>query len=81
MVTLLLSETLIVGIVGGLFGLLTGVGLAQVIGVLVFGSAITLRPAVIPLMIVVTFATVLIGCLPAIRSLLKLQPAQVLHGR
>ena len=80
-VTLLLSETLIVGIVGGLFGFLTGVGLAQVIGVLVFGSAITLRPAVIPLMIVVTFATVLIGCLPAIRALLKLQPAQVLHGR
>lgn len=77
----ILTETFIVALIGGLVGFGVGVGLSQLIGQLVFGSAITIRPVVAPLMALVILATVVIGCLPSMRYLLKLQPAQVLHGR
>lgn len=36
---------------------------------------------VAPLMALIIMLTVIIGSLPSIRYLLKLKPAQVLHGR
>lgn len=77
----IVTETLIVGLVGGLVGFGAGFGLAQLVGFLVFQSSINMRPMVIPIMALVILATVLVGSLPAIRSLVKLNPTEVLHGR
>ena len=80
-IRLMLAEVLIVGLFGGVVGFALGFGLAQLIGHIVFGSAIAMRPIVAPLMTLIVFVTVLLGSLPAIRSLVRVQPAQVLHGR
>lgn len=80
-IRLMLTEVLIVGLFGGVVGFALGFGLAQLIGHIVFGSAIAMRPIVAPLMALIVFVTVLLGSLPAIRSLVRVQPAQVLHGR
>lgn len=78
---LILTETLIIGLIGGTLGFFAGVGLAQLVGQLVFDSGIAIRPIVAPLMGLVILVTVVLGCLPAMHSMLKLQPTQVLHGR
>lgn len=77
----IVTETFIVALAGGIVGFAGGVGLAQLVGHLVFGSSIAIRPIVAPLMALIIFVTTLLGCLPSIRYLLRLQPAQVLHGR
>jgi putative ABC transport system permease protein len=78
---LVLTEVFITAILGGLVGFGAGLGFAQIIGQSVFSSAITIRPIVIPLVAVLVVAITLLGSIPAIRMLLKLQPAEVLHGR
>ncbi|MBR1393357.1 MAG: ABC transporter permease [Ruminococcus sp.] len=78
---LLLTEIFITAIIGGVAGFFAGFGFAQIIGHSVFGSAITLRPMVIPLVAVLVVVVTLIGCIPAIRMLLRLRPTEVLHGR
>ena len=71
---------MITAVVGGLVGFGAGVGFAQIIGQTVFGSAITLRTMVIPIVAVLIVLVTLLGSLPAIRMLMKLEPAEVLHG-
>jgi putative ABC transport system permease protein len=80
-VATILTETFVVALAGGAAGFGLGIGLAQLVGHLVFGSGIAVRPIVAPLMALVILVTALVGCLPSIRYLLRLQPAQVLHGR
>ncbi|MFC2821285.1 MAG: ABC transporter permease [Sphaerochaeta sp.] len=77
---LVLVEIMITAVVGGLVGFGAGVGFAQIIGQTVFGSAITLRTMVIPIVAVLIVLVTLLGSLPAIRMLMKLEPAEVLHG-
>lgn len=78
---LVLSEILFTAIAGGAAGFLGGFGFAQIIGRSVFGSSITIRPMVIPIVAVLVIAMTLLGSLPAIRMLMRLEPAEVLHGR
>jgi putative ABC transport system permease protein len=78
---LVLTEILITGIIGGAAGYFAGLGFAQIIGRSVFGSAIDIKPMVIPLTAVLVFLVTLAGSIPAIRFLLSLRPAEVLHGR
>lgn len=80
-VALILTETGIIGLIGGVVGYLAGLGLAQVIGQAAFGSAIGFTPVLIPVMALFVVLVILIGSLPAIRLLLSLKPAEVLHGR
>ena len=78
---LVLTEITITAVVGGIAGFFAGWGFAQIIGHTVFGSAITMRPIVVPIVAVLVVIVTLAGCVPAIRMLLKLRPAEVLHGK
>lgn len=78
---LLLSETLLVAFAGLLVGIGAGIGVAQLIGHLVFGADVTMRPLVLLLVFVLIIASVLAASVASIRSVIRLQPAQVLHGR
>lgn len=80
-VGLVLTEMVLVGLVGGIAGYLAGLGLAQLIGAAVFGTAIALNPIVIPMVVALVLAVLAAGSLPAVRLLLSLRPAEVLHGR
>jgi putative ABC transport system permease protein len=78
---LVLTEILITGVLGGFSGYFAGLGFAQIIGQAVFSSAITVKPTVIPLVAALVLLVTLAGSVPAIRLLLSLRPAEVLHGR
>ncbi len=78
---IVLAEIMITGVAGALIGYFIGFGFAQIIGHTVFNSSIEMKPVVIPLVAVLTLAVTLAGSIPAIRMLLRLRPAEVLHGR
>lgn len=78
---LILGETGAMALLGLLVGALLGSGVAQLIGRLVFSSSITMRPMVFVLVAVLIALTVLVAALASIRSILRLHPAEVLHGR
>lgn len=78
---LVLTEIMVTAVFGGTAGFFAGWGFAQIIGHSVFGSAIAMRPVVIPLVAVLVVIVTLAGCIPAIRMLLRLSPCEVLHGR
>ena len=78
---LILSEVLLTGVVGAVIGYFAGFGFAQIIGHTVFGSAIDMKLMVVPIVAVLVVAVTLVGSIPAIRMLLRLRPAEVLHGR
>ena len=80
-ILLVLTEIFIAGCIGGIGGYFLGLGLAQVIGITVFDSGIANNVIVIPIVSVLMLLVLLFGSLPAIRMLLSLQPAEVLHGR
>ena len=78
---LVLTEITFSTIIGGAVGFAAGIGFAQIIGRSVFDSSIAFRPVIIPIVVVMVFAVTLAGSIPAIRMILRLQPAEVLHGR
>lgn len=80
-IALFLSEIVLVGLGGGLIGYLGGLGLAQVIGYAVFSSPITFAPVVAVLVSLLVLLIILGASIPAIRYLLRLNAAEVLHGR
>ena len=77
----ILTEMLIATVLGGQVGYFAGLGLAQVIGQSVFGSAVATKGLVIPIIAILVFLVTVGGSLPAIRMLLRLRPTEVLHGR
>jgi putative ABC transport system permease protein len=80
-ILLVLAETLTAAFVGGIVGYVAGLGLAQVIGQSVFGAAVSAKGLIIPLDVLLVLAVTAGGSLPACRMLLRLRPAEVLHGR
>ncbi|MCR5088478.1 MAG: ABC transporter permease [Oscillospiraceae bacterium] len=78
---LILTEIVIVGIFGGIIGYFAGFGFAQIIGQSVFGSSIEMKAMVIPMVAVLVVIVTLVGSIPAVRTLLRLDPTVVLHGR
>lgn len=78
---LVLTEVIATAVVGGVIGYCAGFGFAQIIGHTVFSSAIEMKPMVIPIVGVLVIVVTLAGSIPAIHMLLKLRPAEVLHGR
>ena len=78
---IVLTEIIITAVVGGVAGYFMGYGFAQIIGQTVFNSSIEMKPMVIPIIAVLIVIVTLAGSIPAIRMLLRLRPAEVLHGR
>ena len=78
---LVLTEIVVVAILGGVVGFGAGLGFAQIIGQTVFESAINLKPMVVPLVVVLVVAVTLLGSISAIRTALRLDPVEVLHDR
>ena len=78
---IVLTEIIITAVAGGVAGYFMGYGFAQIIGQTVFNSAIEMKPMVIPVVAVLIIIVTLLGSIPAIRMLLRLRPAEVLHGR
>ena len=78
---LVLTEVIATAVVGGVIGYCAGFGFAQIIGHTVFSSAIEMKPMVIPIVGVLVIVVTMAGSIPAIHMLLKLRPAEVLHGR
>ena len=70
-------EEALVGFAAGYF---MGFGFAQLIGHSVFGSAIDMDTRVIPIVAGLIALVTIAGSLPAIRMVLRLRPAEVLHG-
>lgn len=78
---LTLTEIMITGLIGGTAGYFLGLGFAEIIGHSVFGTAVAINRMVIPWVIISVIIVTLSGSFPAIRMLLSLRPAAVLHGR
>ena len=76
----ILTEIFITAIAGGVVGFFAGIGFAQIIGHSVFGSSIAIRPMLIPIVAILVVLVTLAGCIPAFRTILKLEPTVVLHG-
>lgn len=74
------GESLLTGAVGGIIGWIAGIGIAQIIGITVFNSYISVRPVTV---IVTIFAALAIGGIASIfplRAVLKIEPAHVLRN-
>lgn len=80
-IILILTEVVLTGILGGIFGYIAGIGFTQIIGKTVFSSYISPAVIVIPIDIALVFAVTILGSIPAIKYLLTLKPTEVLHGR
>ena len=76
----IIIEIMVTALIGGVAGYFMGYGFAQLIGRTVFGSAIEIRAKVIPTVAGLIALVTLAGSLPAIRMVLRLRPAEVLHG-
>ena len=75
-----MTEILITALIGFAAGYFLGFGFAQLIGQSVFGSAIDMNPKVVPIVAGLIALVTVAGSLPAIRMVLRLRPAEVLHG-
>ena len=75
-----MTEILITALIGFAAGYGLGFGFAQLIGRSVFGSSIEMNAHVIPIVAGLIALVTVAGSLPAIRMVLRLKPAEVLHG-
>lgn len=78
---LILAETAVIGVIGTAVGALAGSGIAQLIGQVVFGSSITMRPMVYVLVVVLVALVLLVATASSLRTILRIQPATALHRR
>lgn len=79
-ILLFIVETAITGLLGGLVGYALGLGFAQIIGEKVFGTALSFNLLVIPIVLLLSVGIAVAGSLSAMRIIIRLRPAEVLHG-
>jgi putative ABC transport system permease protein len=77
---LLLAETALVALAGGLFGWGLGSLAAAAVRGSTFGAARTAQPLLLPVALVLALAVALIGTIGPLRVALRLDPAAVLRG-
>ncbi|MDR1708793.1 MAG: ABC transporter permease [Candidatus Accumulibacter sp.] len=80
-IVLVLTELFLTAFAGGILGYFAGLGFAQIVGYTVFGSQVAVKMLVIPLIAALVALVTLLGSLPAMRLLLRLRPAEALHGK
>jgi putative ABC transport system permease protein len=78
--TLFLAEAGLLAIAGSLPGFAGGVFLARYIGQSVFGSAITVAPVVLAIVVLASLLVAAAGSTTAIRKAMRFDPAVVLRG-
>lgn len=78
--TLLLTEVLALGFIGGLLGYALGLVVAQVIGQSVFSSSISPQPVALALTLALSLAVALLCCIIPLRRALAVDPAIILKG-
>ena len=71
----IMTEILITALAGSVVGYFAGFGFAQLIGQSVFGSAVEMNTMVIPIVGVLIALVTMAGSLPAIRMVLRMEPA------
>ena len=76
----IMAEILITALFGMAVGYFMGLGFAEFIGRQVFAASIDIKPIVIPIVAAAISLVTVAGSLPAIRMILKTDPAVVLHG-
>lgn len=79
-VKLLFGEVTALGIVGGLAGYFVGLGLAHLLEQHLFHSGITVRPILLPVIIVIACGLLMGSGLLAVRRAMEIQPAVLLKG-
>jgi putative ABC transport system permease protein len=75
-----MGEGILLGALGGIIGSILGFAFAQFVSVRVFGGQISLRPALVPIAMLVSVAVTGLACQMPIRSATKVDPALVLKG-
>ena len=75
-----LGEQWLIALLGGAAGYITGLALAQFLGVQVFGVSPQWRPILLPILLGMAAAVATVGSLAPLRSVLRLDPAPVLRG-
>ena len=78
--SLFLTESLLVGVVGGGLGYFIGIIGAQFVGILVFNSLVTPQLIVLPIIIGISSIVSLLSSIIPIRRALKIEPVIVLKG-
>jgi putative ABC transport system permease protein len=77
---LFFAEAALIALVGGSFGFLLGELLAQRISIIVFGSGLTLRPELLPVVWLIAALVTFLGSAASIRRSVRMQPSLTLRG-
>jgi ABC-type antimicrobial peptide transport system permease subunit len=78
--TLFLSEAALMAVAGGAIGFVAGAAMAHRIGQSVFGSAISVHPVVLAIVICTALLVTFLGSAGAVRKAMRFDPAVVLRG-
>jgi putative ABC transport system permease protein len=77
---LFVSESVAVGLIGGVAGWLAGIGLAQLIGHQVFRSGVAVRWESVPIVVALSVAVAIVAAIGPLRLALAVDPAPALKG-
>lgn len=79
-ILLFLTESAVLGLIGGTLGYGVGFGFSQLIGMSTFGIFISLKPLVPPIILLIAIGIAIVGSISAVSTLIRLSPKEVLHG-
>lgn len=71
---------IILGVLGGCLGCVTGYFFASMIGFSVFGRSVSIVPAVIVITLVLSVAVTVMACILPVKRAVRIEPALVLRG-
>ena len=78
--TLFFTEAVLLALIGGTFGFVSGALLARAIGRSIFNSQITIDPVLLPIILAIAVAVTFAGSGLAIRRAVKFDPVYALRG-
>jgi putative ABC transport system permease protein len=79
-ILMVFTQVMTAALIGALAGYFCGLRLASVIGRTVFNAVIEPSLLTVPIVVILLFLTVILGSIPAMKTLLLTRPAVVLHG-